>query len=241
MDPERFIATARIDENLRIELAAREPNVVDPVAIAFDAAGRMYAVEMRDYPSEPQGVSKPLGRVKLLEDTDLDGYYEKATVFADGLQYPTSVLPWRDGVLVTSPPDIVFFKDTNGDGKADIKEVLFSGFPVANTQHNVNGLFWGLDNWVYAANGGNNGGLLGQISGQKGFDPGHGFPLPSGHGRNPNLLRIHGRLRHCHRFLGPHVRDTQHEPYPAYGLSNRIPCAQPQTGCALDEATDLGP
>ena len=157
MDPERFIATARIDENLRIELAAREPNVVDPVAIAFDAAGRMYAVEMRDYPSEPHGVSKPLGRVTLLEDTDLDGYYEKATVFADGLQYPTSVLPWRDGVLVTSPPDIVFFKDTNGDGKADIKEVLFSGFPVANTQHNVNGLFWGLDNWVYAANGGNNG------------------------------------------------------------------------------------
>src|SRR5439155_271767 len=92
-----------------------------------------------------------------LEDKDLDGYYEKATVFADGLQYPASVLPWRDGVLVTSPPDIVFFKDTNGDGKADIKEVLFSGFPVANTQHNVNGLFWGLDNWVYAANGGNNG------------------------------------------------------------------------------------
>src|SRR2546425_6009936 len=120
LDPERFIATARIGENLRIELAAREPNVVDPVAICFDAEGRMYAVEMRDYPSEPQGVSKPLGRVKLLEDTDLDGYYEKATVFADGLQYPTSVLPWRDGVLVTSPPDIVFFKDTNGDGKADI-------------------------------------------------------------------------------------------------------------------------
>jgi putative membrane-bound dehydrogenase-like protein len=155
--PQKFMATARLSDDLKLELVAAEPNVVDPVAIAFDADGRMYVVEMRDYPVQPRDAAKPLGQVRLLEDLNQDGYYEKATLFADGLQYPTSVLPWRGGVLVTGPPDIVFMKDTNGDGVADVKEVLFSGFPVANTQHNINGLMWGLDNWVYGANGGNNG------------------------------------------------------------------------------------
>ena len=157
LTPQRFMATARLARNLKIELVAAEPNVVDPVAIAFDADGRMYVVEMRDYPVAPRDASQPLGRVRLLEDFNQDGYYEKATIFADGLQYPTSVLPWRNGVLVTAPPDIVFMKDTDGDGVADMKEVLFSGFLVGNTQHNINGLMWGLDNWVYGANGGSNG------------------------------------------------------------------------------------
>ena len=74
LDPDEFIATARLPEGLRLELAAREPNVVDPVAVAFDATGRMYVVEMGDYPMRPEGAG-PLGRVKLLDDTDGDGYY----------------------------------------------------------------------------------------------------------------------------------------------------------------------
>ena len=156
-EPEDFIATARIADDLKLELVAREPQIVDPVAVTFDADGRMYVVEMRDYPTQPEDESRPSGRVKLLEDLDGDGYYETATVFADGLQFPTSVLPWRGGILVTSPPDILFLKDSDADGVADVEEVLFTGFPVENTQHNINGLTWGLDNWVYGANGGNNG------------------------------------------------------------------------------------
>ena len=156
LDPDEFIATARLAGGLRLELAAREPNIVDPVAVAFDANGRMYVVEMGDYPVRPEG-SGPLGRVKLLDDTDGDGYYETVSLFADGLQHPTSVLPWRGGVLVTAPPDILFLEDTDGDDVADRHEPLFTGFPVGNTQHNINGLTWGLDNWVYAANGGNHG------------------------------------------------------------------------------------
>ena len=156
LDPDEFIATARLPEGLRLELAAREPNVVDPVAVAFDANGRMYVVEMGDYPMRPEG-SGPLGRVKLLDDTDGDGYYETVSLFAAGLQHPTSVLPWRGGVLVTAPPHILFLEDTDGDDVADRREPLFTGFPVGNTQHNINGLTWGLDNWVYAANGGNHG------------------------------------------------------------------------------------
>ncbi len=156
LDPDEFIATAGLADDLRLELAAREPAVVDPIGVTFDADGRMYVVEMGDYPTRPEG-SPPLGRVKLLVDEDLDGYYETWTLFADGLQYPTSVLPWRDGVLVAQPPNILFLRDTDGDGAADTREALFSGFPVGNTQHNINGLMWGLDNWVYAANGGNHG------------------------------------------------------------------------------------
>ena len=156
LDPDGFIATAQLPEDLRLELAASEPAVVDPVGVAFDAEGRMFVVEMGGYPMRPEG-SPPLGRVKRLVDADLDGYYETWTLFADGLPYPTSVLPWRDGVLVTAPPDIVHLRDSDGDGVADAREVLFTGFPVANTQHNVNGLTWGIDNWVYAANGGNHG------------------------------------------------------------------------------------
>ena len=156
LDPDEFIATARLPDDLRLELAASEPAVVDPVGVAFDADGRMFVVEMGGYPLRPEG-SPPLGRVKRLVDADLDGYYETWTLFADRLPYPTSVLPWRDGVLVTAPPDIVHLRDPDGDGVADAREVLFTGFPVANTQHNVNGLTWGIDNWVYAANGGNHG------------------------------------------------------------------------------------
>ncbi|MYH30374.1 MAG: c-type cytochrome [Acidobacteria bacterium] len=156
LDPDEFIATAQLPDDLRLELAAEEPAVVDPVAVAFDAGGRMFVVEMGGYPTRPEG-SPPLGRVKRLVDEDLDGYYETWTLFADGLPYPTSVLPWRDGVLVTAPPDILHLRDPDGDGVADTRDVLFTGFPVENTQHNINGLIWGVDNWVYGANGGNHG------------------------------------------------------------------------------------
>ena len=156
LDPHEFIATAELPDDLRLELAAQEPAVVDPVAAAFDAAGRMFVVEMGGYPMRPEG-SPPVGRVKRLVDEDLDGYYETWTLFADRLPYPTSIVPWRDGVLVTAPPDILHLRDPDGDGVADARDVLFTGFPVENTQHNINGLTWGLDNWVYAANGGNHG------------------------------------------------------------------------------------
>ena len=156
LDPDEFIATAALPDDLRLELAASEPAVVDPVGVAFDADGRMFVVEMGGYPMRSEG-SPPLGRVKRLVDADLDGYYETWTLFADRLPYPTSILPWRDGVLVTAPPDVVHLRDPDGDGVADTREVLFTGFPVANTQHNINGLTWGIDNWVYAANGGNHG------------------------------------------------------------------------------------
>jgi putative membrane-bound dehydrogenase-like protein len=111
----------------------------------------MWVTEMGSYPSD--GKKSPSGRVRYLEDLDGDGAYEKSTLFLDGLAYPTGTLPWREGVLVTCAPDIFYAADTDGDGKADKRELLFTGFTEGNPQHLVNGLSWGLDNWVYGANG----------------------------------------------------------------------------------------
>ncbi|WP_422925401.1 PVC-type heme-binding CxxCH protein [Singulisphaera sp. PoT] len=136
------------DPDLAIELVASEPDVISPVAVAWDEDGRMYVAEMIDYPSGPTG-----GRIRKLEDRDHDGKFDHISIFAEGLPYPTSVLPYKGGVLVTAAPNIWFFKDHDGDGRAEERKVILTGFGEGNTQLRVNGLTWGLDNWVYGANG----------------------------------------------------------------------------------------
>ena len=91
--PREALKTFRLPEGFRIELVAAEPEVVDPVAMAFDAQGRLFVVEMRDYPME----AEPRGKIRLLEDPNGDGRYEKSTVFAEGLHLPSSVMPWERG------------------------------------------------------------------------------------------------------------------------------------------------
>jgi len=137
-----------IDPELSLELVASEPDVCSPVAAAWDEDGRLFVAEMLDYPVGPG-----TGKVRLLEDRDGDGRYERASTFADGLNFPNGVLPWGGGVLVTAAPDILFLKDEDGDGAADVRKVVLTGFAEGNTQLRVNGLTWGADNWVYAANG----------------------------------------------------------------------------------------
>jgi len=142
---------------LEISLFAREPDVVDPVALTFDETGRMYVVEMRDYPYGFEPNRRPGGTVRLLEDTNGDGKADRSVLFADNLSFPTSICPWKGGVLVTAPPEIIFLKDTDGDGKADVREVLLKGFTLGVTDSNMNGVRWGLDNCVHGLNGGNGG------------------------------------------------------------------------------------
>src|SRR5437667_2085166 len=96
LSPQAELATFRIPKGFRIELVACEPDVVDPVAIAFDEDGRLFVAEMRGYPNGGVGTGKiTSGRIKLLEDKDGDGFYEKSTVYADGLRFPMSVMPYK--------------------------------------------------------------------------------------------------------------------------------------------------
>jgi len=151
--PTEALNSFRLPPGFRIELVAAEPMVVDPIYLDWDAAGRLWVVEMRDYPMGLDGQGKPGGVVKVLEDTDGDGRYDQATPFLEDVPFPTSVMPWRRGALVASAPEVFYAEDTDGDGRADVRKVLFTGFVPGNQQHRVNGFEWGLDGWVYGANG----------------------------------------------------------------------------------------
>lgn len=136
---------------------AVEPAVIDPVALCFDARGRAYVVEMRDYPLGIGPDHRQGGTIRLLEDTNQDGYPDKDALFARDLSFPTSITAWREGVLVTAPPQILWLADTNHDGRSDVREVVIDGFKLGVTDSNMNGLRFGLDNHIHGVNGGNGG------------------------------------------------------------------------------------
>ncbi len=153
--------TFRLQHGFSLELVASEPDVVDPVDAAFDENGRMYVVEMRDYPFLPEQRPEKYvkrqperwGSVRLLEDVDGDGKYEKSTVFADKLNWPQSVCCYDGGVFVISPPGLWYFKDTDGDGVADVRKNVLEGFSLQNVQGLSNGLEWSFDHGIYWAGG----------------------------------------------------------------------------------------
>ncbi len=146
--PEDSVRHFDIPTGMEIELVASEPQVIDPVAIRFDEHGRMWVVEMNDYPSG-NGVS----RVKVLEDLDSDGTFETAHVFADDLVFATGIQPWKGGVIVTLAGQVVYFEDTDGDHQADQHEVWYSGFAEDNQQLRANHPRFGIDQKIYVANG----------------------------------------------------------------------------------------
>jgi putative membrane-bound dehydrogenase-like protein len=158
LTPKQEQSTFQLPAGFRIELVACEPNIVDPVAIAFDENGRLYVAEMPGYPNGGLGTGDiHSGIIKLLEDRDGDGFYEHCTTFSEGLRFPTSVMPWKGGVLASVAPDILYLEDTDGDGKADRQRTLYTGFGLENIQQMINSLQWGMDNWVYGCAGINGG------------------------------------------------------------------------------------
>ncbi|PHQ32218.1 PVC-type heme-binding CxxCH protein [Rhodopirellula bahusiensis] len=163
---EESFSKIEVADPFAIELVAAEPLVMDPVDFDWGADGRLWVVEMADYPIGVDGRGEPGGRVRVLEDRDGDGTYDHSTLFADQLSTPSGVLVWREGVLVTACPDVLYLKDTTGDGVADQIEKLYSGFSEGNQQHRVNGLRWGLDNWVYLANGDSGGRVVSHRTGK---------------------------------------------------------------------------
>lgn len=156
LSPEEALNSFQLHEDFEIEVFAAEPHVMDPVSMVFDASGNIYVVEMPDYPYKPEP-DQGQGRIKMLWDRDGDDVIDEATIFADQIPDATNVHPWKDGLLVTAAPHIWFFRDTDGDGVADSKEALFSGFFENNSEAQITNLRFGIDNWFYAANNGQHG------------------------------------------------------------------------------------
>ena len=211
--PTESLKCIKMRPGFTVELMAAEPLVMDPIAFAWGPDGKLWVVEMGDYPLGAGGKNKPGGRIKFLEKTGKGGVgrpapsaktfsgepqataaapYDKATVFLDNLGYPTGVHPWGKGVIVICAPDIFYAEDTDGDGKADNKIVLFTGFGEGNQQHRANGFAWGLDGWLYGANG-DSGGVIKVVSPLSPSGKGAGGEGPAGAPRGSKTVDIRGR------------------------------------------------
>ncbi len=159
--PEEELKTFKLQHGFTLELVAAEPDVVDPIDAAFDERGRMYVVEMSDYPFLPEQRAQEYkdqrpetwSSIRLLTDKDGDGRMDHSVVFADKLRWAQSVCCSKGGVYVLASGSLFFMKDTDGDDVADVKDILCTGFSHANVQALANGLEWGRDNAIYFSSG----------------------------------------------------------------------------------------
>jgi putative membrane-bound dehydrogenase-like protein len=148
-----------------VELFASEPDIVKPITFAFDERGRLWIAETVDYPNKALGGQPGDDRIRILEDTNGDGRADKFTTFAEHLNIPTSLVFANDGVIVSQPPHFLFLKDTNGDDKADVREILSTGWGQRDTHAVSSNLQYGLDNYVWGVVGYS--GFEGEINGKK--------------------------------------------------------------------------
>jgi putative membrane-bound dehydrogenase-like protein len=157
LTPAEALKTFETIPGFHLEPVATEPLVHSPVAAAFDEDGNLYVAEMIDYPYKPRPGKDPLGAVRRLRDTDGDGQFDRSDIVADKLLWPTGVAPWKGGVFVAAPPDIWYFKDTDGDRVTDVRHKVFTGFGTENEQGGVNNLTIGLDHKIYGSSSFNGG------------------------------------------------------------------------------------
>lgn len=166
LSPEESLKHIHVADGLEVELVASEPLVKDPVNVAFGPDGKLWVAEMGDYPLGEDNQGSPGGRIRYLEDTDKDGRFDKSTLFLEGLHYATGVYPWKNGVLVSAPPAIIYAEIDPATGKASKEQVILDGFEVGNPQHVVNGFCVGIDNWIYI-NGDDTGVIRSAVTNQK--------------------------------------------------------------------------
>lgn len=151
LTPAEALRKMETPPGFQVQLFASEPEIVNPVAMTFDERGRVWVVESVEYPRTSAGEGKD--RLKILEDVDRDGKADKVTIFAEGLNIPSGIALGYGGAFVANAPDLLFLKDTGGDGRADQRQVLVTGFGRTDTHELPNCLTWGPDGWLYGLNG----------------------------------------------------------------------------------------
>ncbi|MFI5454189.1 MAG: PVC-type heme-binding CxxCH protein [Isosphaerales bacterium] len=253
-EPAEAAKSFRVQGGFRLELLATEPKVMDPVAAAYDEDGRLYVVEMTDYPHVDPANDRPyaenvgdppIGRVRLLIDRNDDGVFDEGHVFADKLSWPTGVAIWKGGVFVAATPDIWYLRDNDGDHRADERRRVFTGFRKFNVQAVMNNLQWGLDHKIYGAGSSNGGRVRPAGRGEADlaavdllrrdfrFDPSSGaFEAISGGARFGNTFDDWGN-----RFLCDIRNPAQHVVLPARYLARNPFLPTPR---ALHDAAEFG-
>jgi putative heme-binding domain-containing protein len=157
LSPEDEQKAFKLPEGFSINLVAAEPDIQKPLNMQFDERGRIWLTCSVEYPYAAPNDRPAKDSIRVLEDTDGDGRFEKMTVFADGLNIPIGIYPWKGGCVAFSIPDIIHFEDTNGDGVCDKRTKLYGPFDTTRDTHGMcNAFRRGFDGWVYACHGFNN-------------------------------------------------------------------------------------
>lgn len=143
----------QVAAGFELQLFACEPEITNPIAMCWDERGRLWVLESVDYPNQLNRDGVGNDRIVICEDTDDDGRADSFQVFADGLNIPTAITRWKDGVIIAQAPNVIYLADTDGDDRADAREVLFSGFGRGDTHAGPSSFAFGPDGWIYGAVG----------------------------------------------------------------------------------------
>ncbi len=187
LSPEDSLKCVTLPAGFQLELVVSEPLISSPSGVCWDERGRLFVCELHGYNLEGQydvdelnktgevdrevrriqanerakeaAQAGTYGAVKLLEDKDGDARMDAAHVWADDLPPCYGICPARGGVIVACAPDIVFLADRDNDGRAEIREVLFTGFVTGALERGISAPQWGIDGWIYVS-GGHGGGTI---------------------------------------------------------------------------------
>lgn len=153
LSPEDSMKMAQVPPGFELSLFASEPEIVNPIFVSWDHRGRAFVIQTTDYPNNLHAGNLGNDKIIICEDSDGDGSADKFTTFADKLSIPTSLVFANGGVICTNGSEMLFLQDTDGDDKADVRRVLFSGFSMGDTHAGVSNLRYGHDGWIYATIG----------------------------------------------------------------------------------------
>jgi len=212
--PQESLKWLETEPGFKVELVAAEPQIVDPVSMQIDSKGRMWVVEMGDYPNSDDA---PKSRIVVLQDKDNDGFFESSTVFADKLLFATGVQPWQNGAIVTAQGQLLMLRDIDGDLRSDSTEVWLDGFAIGNPQLRANHPVIHSDGWLYIASGLRGGKIKATLP--FGTKTSELLDLTGGD------LRVHMLTGRIECIAGPTQFGLSFDQFGhRYGCSNRNPC-----------------